>query len=313
MENIKKKYCCITTHRLSLDSALRGLPLKDIVLDGEGYITLFSANNYKLLAKIDKDKKIDALIYKSDQEGKASYEINNKSFKEEAQKVIRNSLNRLQVTFLGVKIQVNHTTKTRDDENFSIDILDYETGIKAAILSIATMHLGSGGSLIYPSPHISCQKIYTVLKVEKDNLDEYIDRFVSLENLSDDPVLHLITFYTLYEYIYEGNKPFEALFSMDIDGKFKEVKRKSASPELVKLTFIDKFKATRDFIAHGILHGKPTLDILEQFLGSSSGEKALTFDRYNQSHINLINEVISEAQTVILNYLREELGVHKSS
>ncbi len=306
MENIKKKYCCIITHRLSLDSALRRLPLKDPVLDDKGYITLFSTNNYKLLAEIDKGEKIDALIYKSDQEGKAFYEINNKSFEEEAKKVIRNSLNRLQVAFLGVRMQVEHTAKIRNDENFSVDILDYETGVKASFLTpIGGIYLGSGGELIRPDPHISCQQIYTVLKVEKDNLDEYIDRFISLEKLSNDPVLHLITLFSLYEYIKESqpsDKRLERAFT-----KHKKIES--------NFNLEEKFRNARHLVAHGfaggkgIKHKENTTKILEEFLGfSPSG--SYSFDRYNPSHINLINEVIGEAQTIIHNYFREELKTH---
>ena len=44
---------------------------------------------------------------------------------------------------------------------------------------------------------------------------------------------------------------------------------------------------------------------LENFLG----KKFYSFDRCNPSHINLINEVISEDQPMIQKYLRKELGL----
>ena len=64
----KKKYCCIATYRLSPDSILRRLCIKDAIFDEEGLIKLFENNNYKLLAKNDANGEIDAVIYKSDQE-----------------------------------------------------------------------------------------------------------------------------------------------------------------------------------------------------------------------------------------------------
>ena len=50
-------------------------------------------------------------------------------------------------------------------------------------------------------PTASLKEINDVLMISHDNVDEFIERFLSIKELSSDPVLHLVTLYSLYEYI----------------------------------------------------------------------------------------------------------------
>ncbi|PZO41519.1 MAG: hypothetical protein DCF19_09995 [Pseudanabaena frigida] len=139
--------------------------------------------------------------------------------------------------------------------------------------------------------NIPLQKVCEVLEIQKDNIDEYFDRFLSLENLNSDPVLHFVTLYSLYEYI---NKTSE--------NRLKEL---FTNKGLEK-----KFRNTRNFAAHGKVEGQELKEVLENFLGVSP-IGFYSFDRYNPSHVNLINEVIGEAQPIIQKYLRGELGLNQ--
>ena len=71
-----------------------------------------------------------------------------------------------------------------------------------------------------------------------------------------------------------------------------------------------KFRNTRNFAAHGKVEGQELKEVLENFLGVSP-IGFYSFDRYNPSHVNLINEVIGEAQPIIQQYLRGELGLNQ--
>ncbi|MCX5935989.1 MAG: hypothetical protein NTU99_14655, partial [Pseudanabaena sp. LacPavin_0818_WC45_MAG_42_6] len=147
-----------------------------------------------------------------------------------------------------------------------------------------------------------------VLTSIKDNvkINEYIARFVSLENLNIDPVSHLITLWTLYEYIekYNDIKQYGE-FNIEIAGKSIEVNGRFEG-----FTILDKFTSTRHFVAHGSLTRQKTLGILKLFLKINSSDNLPLFDRYNSSHISLINEVIGEVQPIIQQYLRRELGLN---
>lgn len=299
METLTKKYCYSCFYGLTSNSILRVLYVKDSLLDEEGFVKLFEIGNRKLSAKIDPDGKLEALIYKADYLEK----VDKNKFTNESLQVITRSLNRLQIAFIGLHIrrQGGYIAATRYNHQPIIEILDYKTGSKELCL---TVDIGLDTSVTI-SPYYrsaSLKKVCEILIVSKPNVDEYIERFLSLENLSGDPVLHLITLSSLYEYINEHDKSFNSLFNTEIAGKSIEVNGKP-----VKLTCLEKFKCTRDLVAHGLLHGKKTLDTLKQFLGSSSNR----FDRYNHAHINLINEVIGDTQTIIEKYLRDKLETEK--
>ena len=180
--------------------------------------------------------------------------------------------------------------------------------------------ISSGRVLNNQFHNVFSQKIVTVLTVinceNNDKINEYIARFVSLENLSSDPVLHLLTVSSLYEYIKETS-------DNHLDLRFNEIKIGKIGKEKVgkknfqdkELTFKDKFICTRNLAAHGLADEYTTVYNLEQILEiappetSTSGKRFYSFNRYNTSHINLINEVIGEAQPIIQQYLREELGL----
>ena len=139
--------------------------------------------------------------------------------------------------------------------------------------------------------------------ISHDNVDEFIERFLSIKELSSDPVLHLVTLYSLYEYINKtkgGNlvKSFE---------KAKNL----GSNNLEKV-----LRSTRHLVAHGFAGGngtdeKKTAEILKEFLGKSDKLGRYTLDRYNESHINLINNVINESQVIIEQYLKKLIGISK--
>jgi len=316
MAIITKKYCFIYTCRLSPNSVLRKIHIVNEAIDYKSPIQIFDNDRYSLSIRIDQHKSLDELIYKFDCEETID-KYGEDRFEKEALDEIIKSIDCLQFAFIGL---LNHNRARyisikdidRSWGNITqpfIEVFNYETGYKETPLAIKVCMSRSSNSLTISFDKISVplEQICTVLKYANNEL---FARFLIIEKLSNDPVLHLITLYSLYEYICEGNEDFAALFNIEIDGKFKGVKRKNIPSELVKLTFIDKFKSARDFIAHGVLHSNPTLEALKQFLGSISGKKTLAFDRYNPSHINLINEVIDEAQTIIHNYLREELRIH---
>ncbi|GBO53094.1 hypothetical protein APA_1002 [Pseudanabaena sp. lw0831] len=284
----KKKYCCIATYPLSPNSILRRLRIKDAVIDEEGLTKLFENNEYKLLAKNDANGEIDAVIYKSDQE-----EIDSAKFEKKALKVIEESLKCLQIAFLSIRNQPRYIAKKSDGQQISIDILDYETNLKAW-LPETMMLVTSGRALNNQLYYGSLQKIVTVLTVinceNNDKINEYIARFVSLENLSSDPVLHLITLYSLYEYINKNSSQY-------LENLFKQQ------------GIEERFRFTRNFAAHGTVGERQNV---KNFLKDSLGESQqdfYSFDRYNQSHINLINHVISEYQVIIHDYLKEQLGI----
>lgn len=306
MVTSKKKYCCIATYRLSDDSILRRLHIKDAVLDEEGLIKLFETSSYKLLAKNDTNGEIDALIYKYDQEEIRCQDINFEQFKKRALEVIEKSLKCLQIAFLFLRNQPTYIVKKRDEIRISTDVLDYESNVKFSLREFIAELITSGSVLNNQFYNVSSQEVVTVLTSIKDNekINEYIARFVSIENLNSDPVLHLITLFALYEYIKES-KP-----------SCKRLERALIKNKKVGYTanLEEKFRNTRHLVAHGFAGGNDskqkvnTTKILEEFLGvSTSG--SYSFERYNPSHINLINEVIGEVQPVIQKYLREELGL----
>ena len=76
-------------------------------------------------------------------------------------------------------------------------------------------------------PKASLERITNVL-LPQDNIDEYIDRFLSIKELSKDPVLHLVTLYSLFEYIDEtkGRKLAES---------FEKVKKLGSNTSLKKV------------------------------------------------------------------------------
>lgn len=73
---------------------------------------------------------------------------------------------------------------------------------------------------------------------------------------------------------------------------------------------------TRHLVAHGFAGGngndeKKTAEILKEFLGKSDKLGRYTLDRYNESHINLINNVVNESQVIIEKYLKKLIGISK--
>lgn len=287
----KKKSCYTVPYPLPTDSILRELYIKDALLDNEGIVKLCEIDNGQLSVRLSEEGKLDAFFYKADYYPE---EINIDAFKEQALEVIRKSLNRLQFAFMYLLNQRRYKSleKSLHQSNlYGIEVLDVETGNKIFRLPDTIYKVIGEMSFPEPSRIEPLQKICEVLEIPKGNIDKYIDRFLSLENLNSDPVLHLVTLYSLYEYI---NKTSGNCLEQLFKGKGLE----------------KKFKNTRHFAAHGKVEGQELKEVLENFLGVSP-IGFYSFDRYNPSHVNLINEVIGEAQPIIQQYLRGELGLNQ--
>lgn len=212
MKHSTKKYCYICTYSLPNNSFLRKLSIKNISLDIDKPIQIFIDNTYELSTKVDQDRKLDQFIYKIDREEKIDREF----FKYEALDKIITSLKCLQFAFIGLQKhnQTAYTSLVKDihqtwtDSNQPlIELLNYETGEKESPIEITSyINMSSLTTFSLLERHLSLEDICKVLKVRQDlininvDIDEYIERFLSIENLSTDPVLHLITLYSLYEY-----------------------------------------------------------------------------------------------------------------
>ena len=210
----KKKYCYILAYSLPPDSILRELYIKDALLDNEGLVKLFEifkiddchllVRHCQLSVRLSEEGKLDAFIYKTEY---YQEEVNIDAFKKESLEEIIKSLNRLQFAFMDLRNQRRYTPleRNRHQSNmYDIEVLDCETGNKIFRLPDAIYKvIGEMSFLGFPR-NVPLQKIYDVLKIHKDNIDEcfdrinkYVDRFLSIENLSSDPILHLITLWTL--------------------------------------------------------------------------------------------------------------------
>ena len=307
-----RKYCYIANYKISVDSNLNLLYVLDDLKNIADPISIFHKGNCELVVKIDQNQKVDSLIYQSD------YADCNKNliddFKKKATEKLNQAINRLQTAFgLGLtKIYQQHSIKTQKDLGLNISFFSYESKITAPLIS-ARFHQEFVGNISY-CKYVKLQDIKNILKIDKENIDEYVNRFISLENLNEDPVLHLLTVFSLYEYIKETS-------DRRLDDQFNEIKIGKIGKEKVgkkniqdkELTFKDKFICTRNLVAHGLVHEYTTVYNLEQILRiapietSTSGKKFYSFDRNNHDHINLINEVIGEVQPIIQKYLSEEL------
>lgn len=302
----KKKYCYILSYGLPPDSILRELCIKDALLDNEGLVKLFEIDDFQLSLRLSLEGKLDAFFCKTED---YQEEINIDAFKEKSLEILIKSLNRVQFAFTDLRNQPRYTPfeRNRHQSNIcDIEVLDFETGNKIFQPAVTIYKVVGEMSFLGFPQNVLLQKFCEVLEIQKDNIDEYIDRFLSLENLNIDPVLHLITLWTLYEYIekYNDIKQYGE-FNIEIAGKSIEVNGRFEG-----FTILDKFKSTRHFVAHGSLTRQKTLGILKLFLRINSSDNLPLFDRYNSSHISLINEVIGEVQPIIQQYLRRELGLN---
>jgi hypothetical protein len=338
METIKKKCFYTATYHLPSDSVLKTYIIKDHVIDEDGLINIFENDEYKVLLLVanDTDIKISQFIYKSveeliftevdpnkinenggklddqintffcksEQENYKNFNIDTKGIDRISLREIEKCVNRLYLAFCSLRSLANQTkTINVNKQKAYINIYDYDSKIKFFPVETIVASDSSSGWASH-NPTLSCRKIISVLKVIKDNIDEYIRRFLVLEKLSSDPVLTLITLFALYEYIKENNPSDKSL-----ERTLQKDKKAGYNANLE-----EKFRNTRHLVAHGFAGGKGkkskenTTKILEEFLGySPSG--IYSFDRDNPSHMKLVSEVISEVQPVIHNYLREELGL----
>jgi len=273
--------------------------IENVSLDDEQPIEIFDSGKYKLLVKTDKDGRIETVIYQSNLQGTFD------TFKDEAIREIIKSLNRLEIAFIApvnfLKLH-NPSRKTKYENNLTIEVLNSDKSQEALPKEVRAYAVG-GINVPKTLPTASLKEINDVLMISHDNVDEFIERFLRIKELSSDPVLHLVTLYSLYEYINKtkgGNlvKSFE---------KAKNL----GSNNLEKV-----LRSTRNLVAHGFAGGngtdeKKTAEILKEFLGKSDKLGRYTFDRYNESHINLINDVINESQVIIIQYLKKLIGISK--
>ena len=215
----------------------------------------------------------------------------------------------MQFTFIGLQRQDLYIHSVKDDNEIyvpSVEISNHETGEKESLIGGTARSYSYGSVKVsLKARNLSLEDICSVLKVHQKisihiNIDEYIERFLSIENLSNDPVLHLITLYSLYEYIKGSN-------GGDLGNCFKKANKNYSNISLEKV-----FSSTRHLVTHGFAGGKgsdekKTAEILKEFLDEPDSKGCYSFDRYNSKHINLIIEVISESQTVIEKYLKHKL------
>jgi hypothetical protein len=263
--------------------------IESISLDVEQPIEIFDSGKYKLLVTNDKDGRIETVIYQSNLEGKFD------TFKDDALKEIIKSLNRLEIAFIApVNFLKLHSPsrKPKYEKNLTIEVLNLDKSKEIFPKEVK----GYASPINVPKtlPTASLEKITVVLAVFQDNVDEYIERFLSIKELSTDPVLHLITLCSLYEFIEYTRK--------DIVEHFKAANELSSNTN-----FEEVFKNTRNLIAHGYVNRKKTAEILQEILGESNKSETYKFDRYNESHINLINDVINVSQVIIFEYLKKLL------
>lgn len=329
METTKKKCFYTATYHLPYDSILRSFTIKDFVVDKDGFIRIFENGKYKILIANDTNGKINKFIYRSEEEllftevnldgcnefkeivdyefnmfycvseqnECKDFQIDTNKIDEESLKVIGECVNRIHIAFCGLRNFISQSDKIEFERlETHVNIYDFDSKLKFQpalnfVVEAKSMVMG------IISPILSCQKVISVLKVNKDNIDEYVRRFLIIEKLSIDPVLTLITLYALYEYITNTNSHLRELLQSN--------KKIGCNVNLLK-----KFRGTRNLVAHGVVDRSDTKDILKEFLGDVEPESsAYSFDRYKPSHMKLVNEVISEVQPVIQKYLREELGI----
>ena len=200
--------------------------IENVSLDDEQPIEIFDSGKYKLLVRTDKDGRIETVIYQS------NLEITFDTFKDKAIREIIKSLNRLEIAFIAsvnfLKLHSpsrktkyeNNLTFDKSQETFPKNVMGYAVG---------------GINVPKTLPTASLEKITNVL-LSQDNIDEYIDRFLSIKELSTDPVLHLVTLYSLFEYIDEtkGRKLAES---------FEKVKKLGSNTSLKKV-----FSSTRHLL-----------------------------------------------------------------
>lgn len=273
--------------------------IENVSLDDEQPIEIFDSGKYKLLVKTDKDGRIETVIYQSNLQGIFD------TFEDEAIREIIKSLNRLEIAFIApvnfLKLH-NPSRKTKYENNLTIEVLNSDKSQEALPKEVRAYAVG-GINVPKTLPTASLKEINDVLAIAKDNVDEYIERFLSIKELSTDPVLHLVTLYSLFEYIDEtkGRKLAES---------FEKVKKLGSNTSLKKV-----FSSTRHLVAHGFAGGKrnndekKTAEILKEFLGESDKSGRYKLDRYKESHINLINDVINESQITIWYYLKRLIGI----
>jgi hypothetical protein len=196
------------------------LPSRDPVINEDGFINIFENDKYKLLLLVtnDTDIKISQFIYKSVEEliftevnpnkinengcklddqvntffGKSKQE-NYKNFNIDTKEIDRISLreiekcvNRLHLAFCSLRNLANQTeTINVNKQKTYVNIYNYDSKIKFFPIKTLVAR-DSSSSWASSNSTLSCRKIISVLNVTKDDIDEYIRRFLVIEKLSGD-------------------------------------------------------------------------------------------------------------------------------
>lgn len=271
--------------------------IKDVTFDKNNLIEILDKDDYKLFITIDIDAKITKLSYQ------ANTEISHELFKNDARDEIIKALNRIEIAFIsGIEFLKIYSPyrKTKYENFLEVKTLNADGLLEASPAMVYGYTEGVLKASTVAST-ASLDEITRILKIDSNDIDEYIDRLLSIKKLISDPVLHLTSLFSLYEFIKESK--------VDIVGYLKATNKLGSNTNLEEV-----FRNTRNFVAHGYAGGKDhpqTAKILQEFLGKSNKSKTYKFDRYNESHINLINDVINESQVIIVQYLKNLIRIPK--
>ena len=268
--------------------------IKDVTFDKNNLIEILDKNDRKLFITIDIDAKITKLSYQADTE------ISHELFKNDARDAIIKALNRIEIAFISeiefLKIYSPYR-KTKYENFLEVKMLNANGLLEnnpATVYGYAEDILKASTT----SSTASLDEITRILNIEDNDIDEYIDRFLSIKKLISDPVLHLTSLFSLYEFIKEAK--------VDIVRHLKATNKLGCNTNLE-----EALESTRNFVAHGSVNRKKTVEVLQELLVGSNKSKTYKFDRYNESHINLINDVINESQVIIVQYLKKLIGISK--
>ena len=268
--------------------------IKDITFEEGNLIEILDKNDRKLFITIDIDAKITKLSYQ------ANTEISHELFKNEARDTIIKALNRIEIAFIsGIEFLKIYSPyrKTKYENFLEVKTLNADGLLEASPAMVYGYTEGVLKASTVDST-ASLDEITRILKIDSNDIDEYIDRLLSIKKLISDPVLHLTSLFSLYEFIKEAQ--------VDIVGYLEATNKLGCNTNLE-----EALEITRNLVAHGYVNRKKTVEVLQELLGQSNKSNTYKFDRYNESHIKLINDVINESQVIIVQYLKKLIGISK--
>ena len=174
--------------------------IKDATFLKDNSVEILDKGNYKLFITIDIDAKITKFSYQADTE------ISHELFKNDARDAIIKALNRIEIAFIsGIEFLKIYSPyrKTKYENFLEVKMLNANGllennpatfyGYAEGILKASTI-----------SSTASLDEVTRILNIEDNDIDEYIDRLLSIKKLISDPVLHLTSLFSLYEFIKEA-------------------------------------------------------------------------------------------------------------